>query len=285
MEKTYKVRQNHKGRQVCESVTVQHRNPCTQVNEVYQKLDLVLQDTNLLEPIHFDEETHLATPFTNAVQRLRYFENLHLTVPVDLVKYSPGGSYTTVCILYRVDPSRSKDQEMTQSSQVVARLEPQLPEFHTRAMKRTFKEKFRQIAKVTQGAMETMYQEPSLDASAHSMPHINECLRLILAGETGLIPDLRVYGRPGGKYDAFFIKLEEVVEEVTAADDRRHGVAHLAEWISLQDLIDRAKARCSYDTLIPSKALVTLQFTPTNPYTHSALQFTSRINVQYKIQR
>ena len=100
-----------------ESVTVQHRNPCTQVNEVYQKLDLVLQDTNLLEPIHFDEETHLATPFTNAVQRLRYFENLHLTVPVDLVKYSRGGSYTTVCMLYRVDPSRSKDQEMTQPTQ------------------------------------------------------------------------------------------------------------------------------------------------------------------------
>ena len=53
----------------------------------------------------------------------------------------------------------------------------------------------------------------------------------------------------------------------------------------LQDLVNQTKECCSDDTKIPSKALVRLQFTPRNPYSHAALRFTSRFDVQYKIQR
>ena len=47
-------------------------------------------------------------------------------------------------------------------------------------------------------------------------------------GQTGINADLRKLncGRPGVN-DPFFEKLEEVVEEATAVDDRRHNVAHL----------------------------------------------------------
>ncbi len=65
----------------------------------------------------------------------------------------------------------------------------------------------------------------------HRMP-------LISMGHTGIVADLRTLncGRPG-VYDPFFEKLEEVVEEATAADDRRHNVAHISEWISLNPLV------------------------------------------------
>jgi hypothetical protein len=55
-------------------------------------------------------------------------------------------------------------------------------------------------------------------------------LRLIFLGEQGLIPDLRHFnpGRPSGQFDTFFEVLGEMVE-VTFADDRRHGVAHMAQ--------------------------------------------------------
>lgn len=86
-------------------------------------------------------------------------------------------------------------------------------------------------------------------------------------------------------FDVFFEKLQNVVEAVTAADERRHNIAHLSQWINLQELINQAKAMCPTDAAIPSESLVRLQFSPKNPYSHRALSFTSKIQVQYKIQR
>ncbi len=110
---------------------------------------------------------------------------------------------------------------------------------------------------------------------------------MIFLGETGLLADLRKLnpGRPTGTFDVFFEKLSEIVESVTAADERRHNVAHISQWILLRDLMSQAKEKCPPDTPIPSKALVRLQFTPRNPYAHTALTFTRRFAVQYKIQR
>lgn len=71
---------------------------------------------------------------------------------------------------------------------------------------------------------------------------------------------------------------------MTAAQERRHGVACLSEWLSMEDLINQVKQRCEEGTMIPSKALVRLQFSPKNPYTKRALQFTNRFKIQYKIQ-
>ena len=51
------------------------------------------------------------------------------------------------------------------------------------------------------------------------------------------------------------------------------------------DLISQAKDKCPADTPIPSQALVRLQFAPRNPYAHTALSFTQKFAVQYKIQR
>ena len=56
--------------------------------------------------------------------------------------------------------------------------------------------------------------------------------------------------------------MEKVIEEVTAADDRRHGTAHMSQWLSMKDLIKKVTAKCSEGTPIPSKDLVRLPFTP-----------------------
>ena len=83
----------------------------------------------------------------------------------------------------------------------------------------------------------------------------------------------------------FFDKLAEIVEEVIAADEGRQNVSHLSQWISLKDMVKRTEEKCPPGTPIPSANLVRLQFAPRNPYTHAALSFTSRIQVQYKIQK
>lgn len=84
---------------------------------------------------------------------------------------------------------------------------------------------------------------------------------------------------------SYFYVLCGVVEDITADDDRRHNMAHLSEFISLKEMIERASKECPEGMPIPSKALVRLQFAPRNPYCHAALNFTSKIQVQYKIQR
>lgn len=72
--------------------------------------------------------------------------------------------------------------------------------------------------------------------------------------------------------------------QVSAADDRRHNAAHLSQWISLPDMISKAKARCPEGTPIPSKSLVRLQFMPKNRNSHTAASFKQRFAVEYKIQ-
>lgn len=61
-------------------------------------------------------------------------------------------------------------------------------------------------------------------------------------------------------------------------------MAHLSEWLSLADMIEKVKERCPEGTEIPSKALVRLQFAPRNKYTQRALSFTGRFQLHYKIQ-
>ena len=135
--------------------------------------------------------------------------------------------------------------------------------------------------------LEEIYKLLALDSSASSHPATGQRIRAIMEGETGLIADMRHLnpGRPSNKYDVFFTHMKSVVEEVTAADERRHNVAHMSEFLSIRDLIDRVAEKRPPDTAIPSKSLVRLQFAPTNPYAKTAHAFTSQFEVQHKIHK
>jgi hypothetical protein len=286
-KQTNRQKQCVPARLVCEDVSVQHRHAVAKPDTCYLLFDEAVTGVGMLNPILFVEDTHLVKPFTNSMQRYRFIENLHLSVDVDIVMYCPGGSICTTVYAYQVDPSRSDDEAFTQSAQIVTKLKPSLPEYHTRQMKREFKARCTGLATVTPAFLDGIYRELTMDASAASRPDVQERIRLILLGETGLVPDLRSLntGRPLGTYDQFFSKMATVIEETICADERRHGVAHVAPWLSLRDLVAKTTEICEPDTQIPSKSLVRLQFTPRNQYTHTALNFTSRFEVQYKVQR
>ena len=72
------------------------------------------------------------------------------------------------------------------------------------------------------------------------------------------------------------------MNSMTAEDERRHNVAHMSYWLSVKDLVAQAAQLCS--PILP-KTSVRLQFTRRNTYSHAALSFSSRFNVQHKIQR
>ena len=287
-----KVQENrmldHPVRQVSENTSVQtvHKS-VFQIREQYQLLDKSVCLVDALEPVFFSETDHITQPFENAMQRLRFFNNLQLSVDVDLYKYCPGGGITTVFCLVKVSENRSEAEKMSQVASTMLKIQPKLPEIHTRFMKAQFKRRVANVASVKPSLLDLIYKELTLDSSSASHPDMQQRLRLIFQGETGLIPDLRHInpGRPTGMYDTFFSTLAEVIEEYTAADDRRHNEAHMSQILSLKDLISQTKEKCPENTSIPSASLVRLQFTPRNPYAHTALSFTSKIPVQYKIQQ
>ena len=47
-----------------------------------------------------------------------------------------------------------------------------------------------------------------------------------------------------------------LVVHVIAADERRQGTAHLTEWLSLNDLMNRTQERCPENTQVPSKSQI-----------------------------
>ncbi len=55
-----------------------------------------------------------------------------------------------------------------------------------------------------------------MDASTDQNPLMDQRVRMILDGETGIIADLRKFnkGRPGNEYDTFFEHLGTEVEQV-----------------------------------------------------------------------
>ena len=92
-------------------------------------------------------------------------------------------------------------------------------------------------------------------------------------------------GRPGDTFAVFFRELELVVEEVTAADDRRHGIAHMSEFLSIKDLISQVQKRVPAETPIPSESTVIHAFAPLNILSKTAQYYTGKINLKHTVQR
>ncbi|CAC5400126.1 unnamed protein product [Mytilus coruscus] len=279
---------DHPVRTIDKFATIEHRRmTSTDVKSCYKLLDEDVRSKPKSVPILFDEDKHLDRPFEDYLKRLRYFEKLQLSTPVDIIRFCPGGSIlTTVCIV-KVNANRSESEILIDGARMLQKSKVHLQEFHTRAQRSLFKQKLQNVTKVLPSEADLIYKELTLDAATVNHPVTQERLRLIFLCEQGLLADLRNLnaGRPTGTYDVFFDKLSGVVEEVTAADDRRHNVSHLSQWISLDELIKISSKKCPEGTQIPSKSLVRLQFAPKNPYTRAALNFTEKIQVQYKIQR
>ena len=270
-----------------QNATVEHREPCKNVDEKYGRIENCVLGAGINEPVILLEQEH--TPyFDNSKQRLRFYEDLHLSVPVDLFTFCPGGSRTSVFAVVQIADKRSMNEMMTESARMLQKLRPNFKEVHTRAQKNVFKTRVNNIARIQPSLLEVIYQELALDSSVTNHPTTSQRIRAMFLGAEGLIADLRHLnpGRPGNNFDPFFEQMKNLIEEsLVAADDRRHGASHMSQWLSLKDLIKKTVEKCPDDTPIPSKDLVRLQFMPKNPYTRASLNFTSRLPIQHKIQR
>ena len=246
---------DHPVRTVAEHTTVEHRTSSADVKEQYFLLDRAVVNAGLQNPVVFSEEEHLSVAFESNFQRHRFLNNLQLSVPVDIFRFCPGGSVvTSICFVQTVD-NRSEPEMLTECSRIAIKLKDFFREYHSRLQRKIFKDRLSNVASVLPSVADLIYKELSLDASAAAHPDTQERLRLVFLGEEGLLADMRHInpGRPSGTYDVFFEHLAQLVEDVTAADERRHNTCHLSAWISVSDLIESAQKKCPENTPIPSK--------------------------------
>ena len=171
---------------------------------------------------------------------------------------------------------------------MLEKLRPNLPEYHTRAMKQEFhKEVARLGVSTPPHVLRYIYQRLTLDASADQNPDLDDRVKFALQTNTyDIVLDLRHLnaGRPSDTFNEFFTTLNGMIDDWTAADERRHGIAHMSQFLSVKDLISEVKKRIPPNAAIPSEATVDFAFAPRNVATLSARHYTGKINLRHKVQ-
>ena len=172
----------------------------------YSKLLEVIPNENYV-PIIFDEEKHLRIPFKNRMERARFFENIRLPFPLQMIRYDPG-----VDVLWRAPTEFDANEMMTQGARILKDVETHFPVFHTRQMKREFRENCKIMgAEIPPHEIWKIYSDLTGDASADQNPAIDERVRqAIIDDDPELVIDLRHLnkGRPGDMFQVVFDALE-----------------------------------------------------------------------------
>ena len=206
-------------------------------------------------------------------------------------RYDPGGGSSVLYFIYRVPLQCDENDRSTYALRAIKELEPQIPVYHTRAMRKSFTKKVCNLYNldIAPHYIRHIYRTLTGDSSAEiSSSEIDARVNLAVATEDpDLVSDLRHlnHGRPADTFKLFLDELTKVVEEQTAVDDRRHGIAHMSQFISIRDLIQQVKFRLPNGTPIPSETTVIYLFAPPNVHAKSAQYYTGKVNLKHSIQR
>ena len=214
-----------------------------------------------------------------------------LQVPLVHVTYAPGSSVGNLHWIWH-SKATDIDSALQSSQPLIEQLKKDIPQYHTRAMKRVMYEKFGLVTPSTKkSVLRHLYKDLVGDCSASanlSESEIDERVAALFElEEPSLVYDLRDHfsGRQS-KFDVFWQRAKEYLEEDigTAVDDRRHStVLHVAKAISVRDLRERVAARCPDGTPVPSDEWIRLQFAPVCVSACTALRYTGRLQVRHRV--
>ena len=232
-------------------------------------------------------------------ERYKFILNLKngFNISVVSLTYSPGNNRGNMNFIWKYDDNDPIENVFERSMHVVKVIKPLLPQYHTRAMKRSLFSKFGRIIKgIKPAILRAFYHEISGDCSASSNfveAEIDERVQLVLDMEPedpNTVIDLRSLNSSAGrsKYDIFWEHAACIINDSigVAVDDRRHGqVVHLAQYISVRDFQEQVEKQCPSGVPIPSLEWIRLQFWPPSPQSKQASHYTGRLDVKFAIQR
>ena len=232
-------------------------------------------------------------------ERYKFISNLKngFNISVVSLTYSPGNNCGNMHFIWRYDDNDPIESVFERSMHVIEVIKPLLPQYHTRAMKRSLFSKFGRVTKgVKPAILRAFYREISNDCSASSNlleAEIDKRVQLVLDMEPedpNTVIDLRSLNSSAGrtKYDVFWEHASRIINESigVAVDDRRHGqVVHLAQYISVRDFREQVEKQCPPGVPIPSIEWIRLQFWPPSPQAKQACHYTGRLDVKFAVQR
>lgn len=84
---------------------------------------------------------------------------------------------------------------------------------------------------------------------------------------------------------SFFKELEAVIKKLTAADERKYGVAQMSQFLSVCNLIKQMKEWVPEGANILSESTAIHSFGPLNMHKMATQYCTGQINLKHTIQR
>lgn len=150
---------NHPVRQVEKDISVQIYLGSDSVIEKQRILDNTMKITDNWQPVLFDENTHVNEPSSDNLRRFMFFQTMQLSLKIGLLRYCLGGSKKTLVYIQKI-PDSSEAESATQTARIIATLKPKFPEYHTRAMKKQWKARFKSL--IPFNIKRTDYSDPFL---------------------------------------------------------------------------------------------------------------------------
>ncbi|XP_045159314.2 uncharacterized protein LOC123524857 [Mercenaria mercenaria] len=184
-------------------------------------------------------------------------------------------------------------QIQQKNAKITAEIMKSLPKFSTRAMRRDFINKYAKHVKTPKSLLRHMYNELTQTESQDENDEqkmLNERVAEILleSDDPQLLLDYReLNGKSvNEKYNIFFNEMGQYFEkQLLPVNERRHGnELYLPLAISVEDLKSQVTKQCPPGTPIPSSETIRLQFMPGNPFQKTALRYTGRFNVKFRVQ-
>ena len=260
-----------------------------ELNPSRKTLSEAVNNLEVCEPILVDDDYfHLSVTPTHKLDLLSI---VPLADPVLMVRCDCDDGSSVMHFIQRIPPDSTECSRATRAIRMLSKIEPSIPIYCTRAMRKAFKKQLPSInsCEIQSHILRHICRQLTGDASAEiSSAEIDHPVKLAIeTDDPDLIIDLRHLntGRPGNTFDVFFRELEFIVEEITVADDRRHRVAHMSEFLSIKDLMSQVKHRVPDGTPIPSESTVIHAFAPPNIHAKTAQYYTGRINLKHVVQR
>ena len=223
-------------------------------------------------------------------KRYNFISQMAMPFPIGRVSYPMSGSHHSLHFVWRSDdvPDTAKEHE------IIQRIEKQLPQFHTRAMRRKFQEEMLLISTDIRGSTAVaIYQRLTGDCTMmedKKSKEIQERMRQIIdTQDPDLIADMRQLneGRPA-EFEEFWKEGQAVINQaqLEAVDDRRHGtITHMAVAMSISDFKAKVVERLPEGVKIPSDQTVYYGFEPANRFTASAKYHNGKLDLKLKMQK
>lgn len=95
------------------------------VNKIYKLLDEKLANLDILEPVLFEKKIHCSSPLFTNMQRYKFIEKIKLSVPIYLIRFSPGGfTVSTLCIVRVVHHVESVPNTVVEGARILQTCRP-----------------------------------------------------------------------------------------------------------------------------------------------------------------